>query len=96
MGKTKSLNRPLLTLEKDDVFGHLPFSDHGQEPQYASVIESENLKFNKLNNESILEEYDKLPTVFQDMISNLCTCIAKTTNDCLVYEEEAPVSEAAN
>jgi CRP-like cAMP-binding protein len=84
--KTSHSNKKLFMLGKDDMLGHLPIFEFGQEPQALSVLCSEPFQFEKLDKEQILEEYEKTPMVFQDVISNFCTCIAQTTKDYLALE----------
>ncbi|NVM23248.1 MAG: cyclic nucleotide-binding domain-containing protein [Desulfobacterales bacterium] len=69
----------LLTLEKGDVFGHVPFVDIGHEPRYASVLASKNFEANKLDADSLQKEYDRLSTAFKILIDNVAICISVTT-----------------
>jgi hypothetical protein len=72
-----------LTLEKDDVFGNLPFMDMGQEPRNASVVVPQSLKTVALDAEQMHTSYDHLSQTFKGMIFNICTCVSITTK--LVY-----------
>ena len=72
---------PLLTLEKDDVFGHLPFLDMGHEPYSASIRASKDLKTDKLDGLEIQHEYENLSRGFRNLIDNMSTCIAVTTKE---------------
>jgi len=83
MGKTAKGVLPLLTLEKDDVFGNLPFMDMGQEPRNASVAGTPSLKTITLDAEELHTSYDHLSQTFKGMIFNICTCVSITTK--LVY-----------
>lgn len=83
LGKTAKGALPLLTLEKDDVFGNLPFMDMGQEPRNASVAGTQSLKTITLDAEELHTSYDHLSQTFKGMIFNLCTCVSITTK--LVY-----------
>ena len=83
VGKTAKGALPLLTLEKDDVFGNLPFMDMGQEPRNASVAGTQSLKTITLDAEELHTSYDHLSQTFKGMIFNLCTCVSITTK--LVY-----------
>jgi len=83
MGKTAKGVLPLLTLEKDDVFGNLPFMDMGQEPRNASVAGTPSLKTITLDAEQLHTSYDHLSQTFKGMIFNICTCVSITTK--LVY-----------
>jgi len=83
LGKTAKGALPLLTLEKDDVFGNLPFMDMGQEPRNASVAGTQSLKTITLDAEELHTSYDHLSRTFKGMIFNICTCVSITTK--LVY-----------
>jgi CRP-like cAMP-binding protein len=83
LGKTAKGALPLLTLEKDDVFGNLPFMDMGQEPRNASVAGTQSLKTITLDAEELHTLYDHLSKTFKGMIFNICTCVSITTK--LVY-----------
>jgi hypothetical protein len=79
MGKTAKGVLPLLTLEKDDVFGNLPFMDMGQEPRNASVAGTPSLKTIALDAEQLHTSFDHLSQTFKGMIFNICTCVSITT-----------------
>lgn len=83
IAKTARGALPLLTLEKDDVFGNLPFMDMGQEPRNASVAGTQSLKTITLDAEQLHTSYDHLSQTFKGMIFNICTCVSITTK--LVY-----------
>jgi hypothetical protein len=83
VGKTAKGALPLLLLEKDDVFGNLPFMDMGQEPRNASVVSTPSLKTIPLDVEELHTSYDHLSQAFKGMIFNICTCVSITTK--LVY-----------
>jgi hypothetical protein len=83
MGKTDKGALPLLTLEKDDVFGNLPFMDMGHEPRNAYVVGTQSLKTVPLDAEQMHTSYDHLSQTFKGMIFNICTCVSITTK--LVY-----------
>jgi hypothetical protein len=83
VGKTSRGPLPLLMLEKDDVFGNLPFMDMGQEPRNASVFAPQSLKTIPLDSEALQTSYDHLSQTFKGMIFNICTCVSITTK--LVY-----------
>jgi hypothetical protein len=83
VGKTAKGALPLLLLEKDDVFGNLPFMDMGQEPRNASVVSTPSLKTIPLDAEELHTSYDHLSQAFKGMIFNICTCVSITTK--LVY-----------
>jgi len=70
---------PIITLEKESVFGNLHFLDIGHEPRSASVAVSAELKIKNLDVEKLQKEYDELSHMFRSFIHNVCTCISLTT-----------------
>jgi hypothetical protein len=78
IGQTKKGPLPLVTLEKDDVFGYIPFTDLGHEPRYASVFGSKDLKVNRLDAARFQKEYDQLSDTIKNMIYVTCTSIFLT------------------
>jgi len=79
VGQTQKGYLPLLTLEKDEVFGYMPFADMGHEPRSALVLASKDLKVHRLDTESLQKEYEHLSGTFRNMIYNACTCTFLTT-----------------
>lgn len=79
VGKTAKGALPLLALEKDDVFGNLPFMDMGHEPRNASVLSTSSLKTVPLDIEELHDSYDHLSQTFKGMILNTCSCVSITT-----------------
>jgi hypothetical protein len=79
IGQTRKGYLTLLTLEKDEVFGYMPFMDMGHEPRSALVLASKDLKLNRLDTESLQKEYEHLSGTLRNMIYNACTCIFMTT-----------------
>jgi len=79
VGKSKRGHLPLLTLKKDDIFGHVPFIQMGHEPRSASVMATDNLKVNKLDLVALQKEHDNLSGTFRNLIFNASTCIFATT-----------------
>ncbi len=82
-GKEAKSDKLLFVLEKGDLLGKLPFYDIGQEPHCATVMASKDLETQKINTDSIMKEYARLPRVLRNMINNVSTCVAKTTLDFL-------------
>lgn len=74
---------PLLSLDKNDVFGNIPFMDFGHEPRSASVMVSKDFDAIKLDREGLMEEYNSLSSTFRNLIFNMCTNLFMTTK--LVY-----------
>jgi hypothetical protein len=83
VGKSAKGALPLMILEKDDIFGTLPFMDVGHEPRNASVISTPSLKTVPLDAEGLHASYDQLSQTFKGMIFNMCTCVSVATK--LVY-----------
>ena len=79
IGQSQKGYLPLLTLEKDEVFGYTPFADMGHEPRSALILASKDFKAHKLNTESIQKEYENLSGTFRNMIYNSCMCTFLTT-----------------
>jgi hypothetical protein len=69
---------PILTLNKDDVFGYVPFMDIGHEFRCALVAASEGFKMDRLDMESLRKEYDRLSPAFKGLIENIATCVSVT------------------
>jgi len=74
---------PLLSLDKNDIFGNIPFMDFGHEPKSASVMVSKDFDAVKLDCEGLMEEYNSLSCTFRNLIFNMCTNLFVTTK--LVY-----------
>ena len=79
IGQTPKGPLPLVTLEKNDVFGYIPFTDMGHEPRSSSVFASKDLKVNRLDTAHFQKEYDQLSDTIKNMIYVTCTCIFSTT-----------------
>jgi len=85
--KTKKGYLPLLTLEKEDVFGRLPFLDIGHEPRSAAVLASKNLKVNKLDAKNLQKEYDQFSKTLRILLEHLGDCLAVTTRTAFHLQE---------
>ncbi|MBW2079198.1 MAG: hypothetical protein JRI71_16935 [Deltaproteobacteria bacterium] len=79
IGQTRKGSLPLVTLEKDDVFGHIPFIDIGHEPRSASVFASKDTKINRLDTAQLQKDYDQLSDTIRNMIYGTCICVLSTT-----------------
>jgi len=77
--KTENGFVPLARLERDDLFGYIPFLDLGHEPKFASALASNDLKIQTLNPDIIQQEYDSISTSFKNIIENIATCIHSMT-----------------
>ena len=83
IGQGPNGDLPLLPLNKDDVFGNIPFLDFGHEPRSASVLGSKDLKVDKLDIQGLQAEYSRLSHTFRNLIYNMGTYIYVTTD--LIY-----------
>ena len=88
IGKTPKGLVPLLELEKDDVFGVIPFMEMGQEGRSASVAAQKGLKVQKLDVTALQNAYNQLSMAFKGMIFNVCTCVAYTTKLAYIYSQK--------
>jgi CRP-like cAMP-binding protein len=77
--KTDKGHRPLMTLEKGDVFGDIPFLNMGHEPRSASILGSKDLEVDKLNTEALQDAYYGLSRTFRGLVDNVATCVFLTT-----------------
>ena len=85
---------PLLSLDKNDIFGNVPFMDFGHEPRSASVMVSKDFNAVKLDTEGLMEEHDRLSCTFKNLIHNMCTNLFMTTK--LVYglkDDQYPIGD---
>ncbi|MFC1862768.1 cyclic nucleotide-binding domain-containing protein [Thermodesulfobacteriota bacterium] len=73
----------LVSLEKDDIFGKVPFMDMGHEPESAAALGSKNLKMRKLDIQSFQRQYEQLSDTFRNFIFHMGNSISVTTR--LVY-----------
>jgi hypothetical protein len=87
IGKTRTGLIPLVELEKDDLFGSVPFMDMGQEPRSASVAAQKDLKVQKLNIGELQKAHNQLSMAFKGMIFNICTCVAYTTKLAYLFSQ---------
>jgi CRP-like cAMP-binding protein len=70
---------PLVSLSKDDYFGHFPFLNMGHEPEKASVLASKDLKIVSMEASAFQREYDTISPTFRNIIENVAACISATT-----------------
>lgn len=70
---------PLVQLYKGDYFGNFSFLDLGHEPDYASVIASDEFKVRKADAARMREEYNQLSTTFKNFVDNVATCVNVST-----------------
>ncbi|MBN1848364.1 MAG: cyclic nucleotide-binding domain-containing protein [Deltaproteobacteria bacterium] len=79
VGQTPKGYLPLATLNRNDVFGSVPFIDMGHDPQYTAVIASKDVKVDKINKDNIKREYDHLTPTFKNLVENVGSCVSMTT-----------------
>ena len=79
VGESKRGPLALLSLQKGDIFGNLPFLDLGHEPSSASVIASEDTSLDEFDAMILQEEYERLSEVFRNLVFNISTYIFMTT-----------------
>jgi hypothetical protein len=84
IGKGPKGNLRLLSLDKDDVLGKIPFIDFGHEPVSASVMVSNSFKADVLDSRALQEEYNNLSHTFKNFIFNTGANISMTTR--LLYQ----------
>jgi CRP-like cAMP-binding protein len=75
-------NGPVLlcSLGKGDYFGHLPFLDIGQEPEFASVYGTEGIELVQMDGAKLQSEYNRLSTTFKNIVDNMATCMIVTAD----------------
>jgi CRP-like cAMP-binding protein len=67
-------------LGEGDCFGHLPFLDLGQEPEFASVYGSEEIDLVQIDGTTLQGEYNRLSTTFKNIVDNMATCMTVTAD----------------
>lgn len=90
IGQSRRGSSYLLTLEKDDFFGNLPFLETGQEPHQAAIMASKEIVLNKLDVAGLHAEHDQLPNILQSMIHIVSSSLAQTTKMVHRLHGEAP------
>ena len=70
---------PLVSLEKGDFFGHIPFLTIGHEPYEATVFSSADLKLAAVDSKAIEVEHRRLSATLRNIIEHLAACISATT-----------------
>ncbi len=78
---------PLVGLPRGEFFGSIPFMELGQEPEYASVLATKDLKVKKVDAERFKDEYTKLSATFKNMVDHLASCISITTGVVCAYQK---------
>lgn len=70
---------PLVTLEKGDFFGNIPFLTIGHEPYEATVFSSADVKLGAVDSKAIEAEHRRLSATLRNIIEHLAACISATT-----------------
>lgn len=86
--KTEHGQVGLARLGQNDYFGHLPFLDLGHEPEHASILVSKDLVVDTVDVNHIQDEYDQLSTTFRNIVDNVASCIATTSNVTCNYHQK--------
>ncbi len=86
---------PLLQLQQGDFCGHLPFLDHGQEPEGATVLASEDFKVAPVDAAKLQKEFERSSSMFRNIMQNVAASIAATTTIACQFYEQA-ISEDVN
>ena len=73
-------NLPLFSLNKNDVFGDIPFLNLGNELRSASILVSDDFRAERIDVQNLQEEYDKLSPTFRSVIYNVGMYITMTAN----------------
>ncbi|MBW1912293.1 MAG: DUF4388 domain-containing protein [Deltaproteobacteria bacterium] len=69
----------LVTLGKEDFFGHVPFMDTDYELCNTAAIPSDDLVLDRVDSVQLQREYDKLSTTFRNLVDNIGSCVSETT-----------------
>ena len=87
---------PLIHLQQGDFCGHVPFLDHGLEPDGASVLATDDFKVAPLNSEKLSQDFERASSMFRNIIQNVAACIAATAAVACNYFEDAALSPDIN
>jgi CRP-like cAMP-binding protein len=79
---------PLVTLEKGDFIGPLPFLDIGHEPDSALVLASHDFEAVTVDTEELQDEYSHYTTAWKNIIEYLGICISVTTNQACSHQKD--------
>ncbi|RJR36506.1 MAG: DUF4388 domain-containing protein [Desulfobacteraceae bacterium] len=79
VGQSRKGALPLVQLGREDVFGFIPFLDAGQEPRWADVVASGDLKTSPLDVAAIEGEYRSLPAALRNLVYCIGLYVFSTT-----------------
>lgn len=85
---------PLAHLYRGDFFGEVPFLEMGHEPYSASVYTDDALQTEPVDTRQLQSEYDRLSSLFKNIIENIANRISVTTM--VACELQPKGSETAN
>ncbi|MBW2115594.1 MAG: DUF4388 domain-containing protein [Deltaproteobacteria bacterium] len=89
--RTPSGDLPLITLEKNDAFGYVPFMNISPELPFTSLLASKDLKLGKLETKSLKKEYDQLSGTLRNLIYYVSSNVSVTTRFAInLQERESP------
>ena len=77
--RTPSGDLPLITLEKKDVFGYVPFMNISPELPFTSLLASKDLKLGNLDRKALKKEYDQLSGTLRNLIYYVSSNVSVTT-----------------
>jgi hypothetical protein len=85
--RTPSGDLPLITLEKNDVFGYVPFMNIAPELPFTSLLPSKDLELGKLDTKTLKKEYDQLSGTLRNLIYNVSSHVSVTTRFAINLQE---------
>jgi hypothetical protein len=89
--RTPSGDLPLITLEKNDVFGYVPFMNIAPELPFTSLLASKDLKLGSFDKKALKNEYDQLSGTLRNLIYNVSSHVSVTTRFAInLQEREGP------
>jgi CRP-like cAMP-binding protein len=77
--RTSSGDLPLMTLEKNDVFGYVPFMNISPELPFTSLLGSNELELGNFDPKILKKEYDQLPGTLKNLIYYVSSNVSATT-----------------
>ncbi len=85
--RTPGGDLPLITLEKNDVFGYVPFMNIAPELPFTLLLASRDLKLGNLDTKSLKKEYDQLSGTLKNLMYNVSSHVAVTTRFAINIQE---------
>lgn len=81
---------PLMTLEKNDVFGYVPFMNIAPELPFAVLLASNDLELGTLDTRSLKSEYDQVSGTLKNLIFNVSSHVSATTRFAINFLPSPP------